>query len=351
MRVPAGVVVLLGVLLLSGGLTVFVASPTATALSGADDDISAQSIEVVVDTDGDARIVLTQSMPAETDAELSAFSALAGEFERGEHEIGGASIIGNVDNVADTTGRDMTITNQTRTSTVENGTGYLRHEFGWRNFGSVDGESIEVGDGFHDGTGHWLGTLTGDQRLIVTVPDQYRLETDASRIESTTLAEGRIIWEGPISFEEGDIRLILEPAPAPPAEPTIAPSAVLLGLGVLVLVVGALWWVRKQADDDGEIGAESPPDNPPDERPAADTPEEQEDPVDPELLSDEERVEQMLIDRGGRMKQSAIVEETNWSSAKVSQLLSEMEENGRIEKLRIGRENLISLAEESVTEP
>jgi hypothetical protein len=64
---------------------------------------------------------------------------------------------------------------------------------------------------------------------------------------------------------------------------------------------------------------------------------------EPELLSDEERVERMLRERGGRMKQARIVEETGWSNAKVSQLLSGMAEDERVEKLRIGRENLISL--------
>lgn len=63
----------------------------------------------------------------------------------------------------------------------------------------------------------------------------------------------------------------------------------------------------------------------------------------PELLSDEERVERLLAENNGRMKQAKIVEETRWSNAKVSQLLSQMAEDGRIEKLRIGRENLISL--------
>ena len=71
-------------------------------------------------------------------------------------------------------------------------------------------------------------------------------------------------------------------------------------------------------------------------------------PVDEELLSDEERVERLLADNGGRMKQAQIVSETGWSNAKVSQLLSSMDDDDRVDKLRIGRENLISLPEESV---
>ena len=67
------------------------------------------------------------------------------------------------------------------------------------------------------------------------------------------------------------------------------------------------------------------------------------------LLSDEERVERLLESNGGRMKQAAIVEETDWSNAKVSQLLSSMDEEDRIDKLRIGRENLISFPDVDIT--
>jgi hypothetical protein len=72
--------------------------------------------------------------------------------------------------------------------------------------------------------------------------------------------------------------------------------------------------------------------------------------LDEELLSDEERVERLLERNGGRMKQATIVKETGWSNAKVSQLLSAMEEEGRVDKLRIGRENLISFPDEDVTD-
>ena len=73
---------------------------------------------------------------------------------------------------------------------------------------------------------------------------------------------------------------------------------------------------------------------------------EAEEPGAPELLSDEERVERLLRANGGRMKQAVIVEETGWSNAKVSQLLSTMNENDQIKKLRIGRENLITVPEQ-----
>lgn len=64
---------------------------------------------------------------------------------------------------------------------------------------------------------------------------------------------------------------------------------------------------------------------------------------DEELLTDEARVKKLLDENGGRMKQVNIVDETGWSKSKVSMLLSEMEEDGEISKLRVGRENIISL--------
>ena len=71
--------------------------------------------------------------------------------------------------------------------------------------------------------------------------------------------------------------------------------------------------------------------------------------TDPALLSDEERIEQLLSRNGGRMRQASIVDKTGWSDAKVSQVLSVMAEENRVDKLRLGRENLISLPEESTT--
>jgi uncharacterized membrane protein len=64
---------------------------------------------------------------------------------------------------------------------------------------------------------------------------------------------------------------------------------------------------------------------------------------EPAERSDEEVVVDILEDNEGRMKQARIVDATGWSKSKVSMLLSEMEDDGDISKLRVGRENIISL--------
>jgi uncharacterized membrane protein len=114
-------------------------------------------------------------------------------------------------------------------------------------------------------------------------------------------------------------------------------------------VVALALYRRERAEDVSApaAGLDDPPDDDPDPAPI---PEGEPEGVDLDLLSDEERIEHLLERSGGRMKQANIVRETGWSNAKVSQLLSAMDEDGQINKLRIGRENLISLPDEDVTD-
>ncbi|WP_280536601.1 hypothetical protein [Halopenitus sp. POP-27] len=85
--------------------------------------------------------------------------------------------------------------------------------------------------------------------------------------------------------------------------------------------------------DDSDVPTET------DAAPAATTPSI----PDEELLSDEDRVVRILREHGGRVKQSRIVDRTEWSKSKVSVLLSEMTDEGTVSKLRVGRENVVSL--------
>lgn len=99
--------------------------------------------------------------------------------------------------------------------------------------------------------------------------------------------------------------------------PTIAGTAIVI-VGVLVLVLYA-------SDQFRADGADA---NPGPER-------------DQPVLTDRERIEQLLDENGGRMKQADIVNSVEWSKAKVSRLLADLESDDEITKLRLGRENLI----------
>jgi uncharacterized membrane protein len=60
------------------------------------------------------------------------------------------------------------------------------------------------------------------------------------------------------------------------------------------------------------------------------------------VISDEEVVVRLLRDNDGWLYQSEIVEARDWSKSKVSRLLSTMEESGRIQKITVGRQNVIA---------
>jgi hypothetical protein len=62
-------------------------------------------------------------------------------------------------------------------------------------------------------------------------------------------------------------------------------------------------------------------------------------------LTDEDEVLKLLYEADGRLRQSEINNATEWSKSKVSRLLSSMEDDGKIRKITIGRENLVTLSD------
>lgn len=99
--------------------------------------------------------------------------------------------------------------------------------------------------------------------------------------------------------------------------------AALVGILALVLLGGVLM-VRNRLDEQNALVADPEPHH-------------------EEFLTDREKVQELIRENGGRMKQSEIVTSVDWSKAKVSRLLAELEDEGRITKLRLGRENLVCL--------
>jgi hypothetical protein len=65
--------------------------------------------------------------------------------------------------------------------------------------------------------------------------------------------------------------------------------------------------------------------------------------VDTDFVTDEDRILQILAENDGRLMQSRLVELTDWSKSKVSRRLSALEEEGRVRKITLGRENMVAL--------
>lgn len=378
-------------------LAVLLVLPLVTTVpAGAAPTHAGTAIEIQVQPDGDADWTVEARYNLTTENDTAAFERLRAEFEAGESESGFSADLFReaAARVSERTGREMEIVDVERTSELraESGTqvGVLTLEFTWTNFAVVEDEQISVGSSF---AGGWFGDLGEHQTLRITPPSGYRVQTASP---STDIIGGTLRWEGPQAFEPGQPSIEFQ-TPSSPTSPGTTAGGIGIpwsyaAIGFLVLVVGALvllaWQggyleggesagsdsggppdrgasetdaegarIAPESGDDEEVGETSELDDSSGEESEigadegasaaaaagavdeADADEE----TEPDLLSDEERVEHLLEEHGGRMKQAQIVEETRWSNAKVSQLLSAMAEDGQIEKLRIGRENLISL--------
>ncbi|WP_152529747.1 helix-turn-helix transcriptional regulator [Candidatus Halobonum tyrrellensis] len=333
---------------------------------------------VSVHDDRSARWSVTTTFPFETDADRAAFEAYADRYEAGE-AVGGPSavVFRNAAAVAENaTGREMAIRDVNRSAGLVNETaGVLRLNFTWTGFvGRDDTGQLVLADVFRTAENTtWFRTLQSGQRLVVAPPAGY-IPSDVDVPPRYQIDDRRVVITGAAVLDADQLSIRFAPTATTPDPWGLDDQGLLLvalGGGLLAAAVAVLLYRRQRAGDgEGESrtpaaaagpvsgrptdgGATSPAgdDAPADpaggsDADAADTggtDADGEDETDVELLSDEERVERLLDRNGGRMRQAAIVQETGWSDAKVSQLLSAMADDERVEKLRLGRENLISL--------
>lgn len=331
------------------------------------------------DPQGSARWTVSVRYNLSSSAARAAFTEYGRAFEAGDTDVGlDAAFFRRLASEASrATGREMSIRNPTRNATVRNGTGVLSLSFTWTNFVTdTDGGFVIRDAVLMPNNRTWLASIGPSQRLVVETPTGYRVTDTRFGLDN-----GSVVVEGPHTFREPLTISYQQTATEEPEPPSTPWSLIVGALLVALALVAAIAYVRWRGaglptptrgspdtgddpPDDGAAGPRQDPDSGGADEPTAepeaetdtddDSPTETDEPtaddgaegIDPSLLSDEERVEHLLDQNGGRMKQARIVKETGWSDAKVSQLLSTMADEGRIEKLRLGRENLISLPDE-----
>lgn len=230
------------------------------------------------------------------------------------------------------TGRAMAVQNGSVGTyvTVPHGRfGVVEYRFTWTGFAARSDGRLVVGDALD---GYPVGA---NESLVFTWEDRFRPVEVSPRPNASQ--ESTVRWEGPHDFAVGSPRVVLEPTGTPdrgllrpaPLLPIavggalVLLAAVVVGLGIGPTRLSGVFGTESgDAGEEGEEGRDEPP---------------------PELLSDEERVIGLLEDNGGRMKQQDLKEELDWSRTKTSNVVGEMQEAGKIEVYRIGRENTLAL--------
>ena len=224
-------------------------------------------------------------------------------------------VVAAADNRSD---RSMTAQNFTLTTTIQQVPrrwGVVEYSFRWTGFArtdngvTVDGDSV-FGEGLF---------IARNDTLVISGPAGYRI--DGVTPAPDTQENGTVSWQGPREFDAGN------PSVTYTAQQQGGPRwLAILGPALLILALAGYGLYRRR----GGAATEA----------AGDTA------ADDLTRTDGDRVVECLAANGGQMKQAAIADELDWSASKTSRTLSELADDGRIEKLRLGRENVISLPDE-----
>lgn len=222
----------------------------------------------------------------------------------------------------ETTGRSMELRNgvvRTNRSVPAGRFGVVSYRFQWTNFAAQPADDrLEVGDA--------LGEFRLDRNSTLTVEWSDGLARQSVTPEPDASRERLVGWEGPLQFRTVGPTIELTVTGAGGGLPLVP-----VGMLAVVLLVGGavglaiLWKWREEEGATGPApgGGQTAPND--------------------ELLSDEERVLQLLDANGGRMKQQDLIDKVDWSRTKASDVVNEMHEAEQIEVFRLGRENVLTL--------
>ncbi|QFU81100.1 helix-turn-helix transcriptional regulator [Natronorubrum aibiense] len=331
-------------------------------------DFDRTTFEITVHDDGSATWTFRYEQRFGTgdeneSADREAFEEFADDFEAEESGLYDRFVEqaqAMTDSGSELTGREMDATDFERSATVEDqfgSRGIVEMSFTWHGFAHVEDGTVEVGDVFQD---MYIGP---DQSIEITAGDGLTFDRaepeDSAQYSRTELEDANSVrWSGEQQFLDGQPWVVLVQDGATDSSGFLSRGDLSWYLAVAAIVAlgiagGGLWYRRRSDDTDTGNGTSAAQTDGPDTMSAPTAPAEDDhgeshtaapEPLpDEELLTDEDRVVKLIRENGGRMKQVNIVEETGWSKSKVSMLLSDMADEGTISKLRVGRENIISL--------
>jgi len=213
-----------------------------------------------------------------------------------------------INNVAYSSGREMTIENISLnyqiTDSINKKYGVVNFKFLWKGFGLKNKEIIKIGDAFNEGS-----YLEEGEVLLIELPEGYSI----NRIypEPNEKRENSLFWYGPKILLENEPNIYLEKKSF-----LSSINVFLFGfIGILVIVLSLIFYfsINKKKKNT------------------------------PMLMSDQEKVTNILKSSGGKCFQNDIVAQTGMSKSKISQIISEMEKNDLISKQKYGKNNLIIL--------
>ena len=200
------------------------------------------------------------------------------------------------------------------------------YTFTWLNFTIAKGGQLVGGDVF--AVSGFFNRLYGDGVLLISYPANYTCSVVPAPDQRDSVAQ-TLEWLNTQSFIAERPTITLTPQNSVQISSTQLPLNVIVPAAAVVavaaLIVGWFFVVsrRQKAKMQNPTGPFAP------------------------IETEEEKVLRLLRSSGGAVYQSAITEQFRFSKAKTSQLLSALERNGKVRRVKKGRDKIVNLIEQS----
>jgi len=270
------------------------------------------SIYIKVYEDGSGLWNLETKFELKSQTDIDFFNEYMGALEEDKDFIlqkKKESLQNIINTVAYTSGREMSIENISLNyqiiDSINRKYGVVNIKFLWKGFCLKDKDTIKIGDVFINDT-----YLKEGELFVLEFPEEYQVVNISP--EPSEKREKSILWYGPKILLENEPKIILE-------RKSLISSTNILIFGFVVilaiLLLGIIYFRINKREKRLPI-----------------------------LVSEEEKVTNILRSYGGKCFQNDIVSQSGLSKSKISQIISEMEKKGLITKKRYGKNNLIELS-------
>lgn len=269
------------------------------------------SIYIKIYEDGSALWNLETKFELKTQSDIDFFNGYMAALEEDKEFIiqqKKDSLQEIINDVAYSSGREMTVENISLNyqsiDSINKKYGLVNIKFLWKGFGLKDKDMIKIGDAFSKGS-----FIEEGEVLLIEYPKEYSINNVYP--EPNEKRENSLLWYGPKILLENEPRIILEKKSLVNSTNILLVGIVsILAISIIVLIFHLTCRKKKNS---------------------------------PMLLSDQEKIINILKSSGGKCFQNYIVDQSGMSKSKISQIISEMEKTELISKQKYGKNNLIIL--------
>jgi uncharacterized membrane protein len=233
-----------------------------------------------------------------------------------------------VDAAANLTHRPMAVDEKSLqiNTTIASQSQTTEYSFVWLNFSSVGGREFSLGDVF--GVSDFFGRLYGDAALELGYPADFVVQSvSPPPYERVDLAQ-TLRWSRTQDLTSNTVSITLTSNTSNETNNAGLGSygLVILAAVSAVALIALGFYVFKRRGKNNKQTTQDPP-----KTTVTDT--------------EEDKVTKILKSHGGTMRQSQVTEETRFSKAKTSQLLTTLEKSGNITRYKKGRDKIVTLNE------